>query len=180
MVIQPKVTVEDFEAFIYAPENADRSFELIGGEIVEVVSNSYSSEIGAFFVALLIQWGRSTGRVTGADGGYVIMDERYIPDAAYISKKRQPEPSRAAYNPNAPDLAVEVLSPAKSPAEMRIKVANYVLAGTVVWVVDPDKQRVEVYTPGAAPKILGIDDTLDGGDILPDLRAAVKTSLQNR
>lgn len=174
MVIQPKITVQNFEAYIYAPENADRSFELIGGEIVEVVSNSYSSEIAAFFVALLIQWGRSTGRVTGADGGYVIMHERYIPDAAYISKKRQPESSRAAYNPNAPDLALEVLSPSNAAGDMRIKVANYMLAGTVVWVVDPDKQRVEVYTPGAVPKILGIDDTLDGGTVLPSLSIAVK------
>jgi Uma2 family endonuclease len=174
MVIQPKITAQDFEAFIQQPANTERLFELIGGEIVEVVSNGYSSEIGAFFVALLMQWGRSTGRVTGADGGYIVMDERYIPDAAYISKARQPEPSRASYNPNAPDLAVEVLSPTNELAQMRVKVVNYLRAGTVVWVVDPDKKQVEVYVPNAAPVILDIDDTLDGSTLLPDLSIAVK------
>lgn len=44
MAAQPKVTVQDFEAFIELPENSDRLFELIGGEIVEVVSNGYTPE----------------------------------------------------------------------------------------------------------------------------------------
>ncbi|MEJ5197516.1 MAG: SdrD B-like domain-containing protein, partial [Anaerolineae bacterium] len=49
--------------------------------------------------------------VTGADGGYRVGDERYIPDVAFVSQSRQPAPSRDAYNAIAPDLAVEVLSP---------------------------------------------------------------------
>ncbi len=169
-------TVEDFERFVALPENAERSFEFIGGEIVEVVSNGESSEIGALFVAMLTLFvrPRKLGRITGADGGYMIGGERYIPDAAFISIQKQPKRSRAAYNPIPPDLVVEVLSPSNSPADMRIKVVNYLRAGTAVWVVDPDLQRVEVYVPGQPPRILGVNDTLDGGAILPGFELVVK------
>ena len=37
MVVQPKISVDDFEAFIALPENSDRLLELIDGEIVEKV-----------------------------------------------------------------------------------------------------------------------------------------------
>jgi Uma2 family endonuclease len=113
------------------------------------------------------------GRVTGADGGYVVSGERYIPDVAFISKEKQPEPSHEAYNTTPPDLAVEVLSPSNDPGDIRIKLFNYLRAGTVVWLVDPDKKEVEVYASGQAKK-LGLDSILDGGDVLPGFTLPVK------
>lgn len=177
MVVQKTVTTaEEFDQFATLPENVGRSLELIGREIVEVVSNNYASEIAALMLVRLGMYAlpRGLGRITGADGGYVVGGERYIPDVAYISKQKQPKPSRAAYNPIPPDLVVEVLSPSNTPTEMRIKVVNYLRVGTVVWVVDPDQQRVEVYVPGQSPRLVGIDGTLDGGDVLPEFTLAVK------
>lgn|SRR5690606_23305261 len=134
------VPVEEFDRFVLLPENAERMFEYIGGEIVEAVSNNYSSEIGARFLIVIGMFVLSNdlGRVTGADGGYQVSGERYIPDVAFVSKAKQPEP---------PDLAVEVLSPTNDADDMRIKVVNYLRVGTVVWVVDPINKRVEVYVP---------------------------------
>ena len=105
MAVQTRrYTVEEFDRMARLPENAERRLEYIGGEIVSVVSNSYSSEVAA---NILISVGsyvksRKLGRVTGADGGYKVVNERYIPDVAYISQARQPEPSHEAYNPNPP------------------------------------------------------------------------------
>ena len=42
-----KVDASEFERFATLPENADRLFELIGGEIIEVVSNGVSSALGS-------------------------------------------------------------------------------------------------------------------------------------
>jgi Uma2 family endonuclease len=176
MVLELKLyTVEEFETFILQPENANRDFEYIGGRIVEVVSNNYSSEIGASLLTEVGHFVKSNhlGRVTGADGGYMVVGERYIPDVAYVSKDRQPKPSHEAYNPIRPDLAIEVLSPYNDPSEMRIKIVNYLRAGTTVWLVDPDKKRVEVYLPGQAPQTLELDGTLDGGSVLPGFKLAV-------
>jgi Uma2 family endonuclease len=173
---QAHLTGDDFERFVLLPENAERSFELIGGEIVEVVSNGTSSALGSrmniFLGGFVLQ--NHHGFTTGADGGYCIGDERYIPDCAFVSRKRQAKPTSEAYNAIPPDLAVEVLSPSNTPDEMTIKVDNYLRTGVVVWVVNPDAQRVTVHRPDAPPKTYSINDTLDGGAVLPGFTLPVR------
>lgn len=176
MAVQERpYTVAEFERFVELPENADRLFEYIGGEIVEAVSNTYASAVAArinYWISHYVVQHES-GHVTGADGGYVVAGERYIPDVAFVAKTRQPQLDRP-YCPIPPDLAVEVLSPSNSPRAMRLKIANYLVAGSVVWIVDPDRKLVEIYTPGQAARMAGIDGTLDGGEVLPGFTVAVK------
>ncbi|HEX3053443.1 MAG TPA: Uma2 family endonuclease, partial [Aggregatilineaceae bacterium] len=145
-------------------------------EIVEVVSNNYSSKIAMRIGARLVLFveEKGLGHVTGADGGYKVLGERYIPDVAFISKKRQPESSHEVYNPNAPDLVVEVLSPTDKPDDVMLKIYNYILAGVVVWKINPEAKTVEVYIPGKKAQRLRVNDTLDGGDVLPGFQVAVK------
>jgi Uma2 family endonuclease len=57
---------------------------------------------------------------------------------------------------------------------MRIKVVNYLRAGTTVWVVNPDLKTVEVYVPGQPPVVKLLADTLDGGALIPGFSLAVK------
>lgn len=169
VTLEKKMTAEDFDRWIMLPENVDRNYEFIGGAIIEVVSNNYSSKITGLITGYLVLFvtPRQMGDITVTDGGYMVNGERYMPDVAFISRARQPSPSHDAYNPNAPDLAVEVLSPSNSGSQMRVKITNYLLAGTTVWVVDPELKQIEIYTPGQTPRVLGIDDTLDGGSTLP-------------
>jgi hypothetical protein len=48
VVVQEKLlTVQEFDEFVMRPENANRLFEYVGGSIVEVVSNPYSSKIAS-------------------------------------------------------------------------------------------------------------------------------------
>jgi Uma2 family endonuclease len=171
-----RMTVEEFDHFATLPEHSDRRFEFIGGEMVEAVSNQRSSAIAyniGFYIKLYLHEKGLGGIVTGADGGYAVSGGRYIPDVAYVSHERQDTLSDEAYSAIPPDLAVEVLSPTNEPDELRIKVVGFLNAGTAVWVVNPGKQRVEVYAPGSAPKTLGINETLDGGDVLPGFTLAV-------
>ncbi len=168
--VEKRLTVEEFDAFAALPENEDRLLEFILGEISEVSTNPRGSKLGARMVRLIgnIVEDRNLGHVTGADGGYRVSGERYIPDAAFISYARQPElPASGGYNPNPPDLAVEVFSPSDSERKLATKVHNYVLAGTTVWVLYPDTQEIEVFVPGQPSKSLHIGDTLDGGALLP-------------
>ena len=76
--------------------------------------------------------------------------------------------------PLAPDLAVEVLSPSDRIADALAKIAMYLDAGVrLVWLVDPADQTVTIFRPETTPSKLAADDTLDGGDVLPDFRVPV-------
>lgn len=171
-----RLTIEEFDRIVILPENSEKKLEYIGGEIVEVVSNNYASEIAA---RVLIKIGiylesNPIGRLTGADGGYQVSGDRYIPDVAFISKAKQPQPSHEAYNSNAPDLAVEVVSPTDAQRNITDKVVNYLKAGTVVWIVYPEDKEVKVYEPNQPIKTLTVDNTLDGGSVLPGFKLVLK------
>jgi Uma2 family endonuclease len=178
VVTSQPLTAEAFDVFAELPQNADKLLEFIGGEIVEVPSNPYASKISSRinrFVGTFVDE-NDLGHITGEAGGYIVSGERYAPDVAFISKVRQPELAQKGYNPNPPDLAVEVDFPStyESQEQLRIKIANYLAAGTVVWVVYPHNQKVEIYVPGKPVKILDINGIIDGEPVLPGFKLAVK------
>jgi Uma2 family endonuclease len=73
-----------------------------------------------------------------------------------------------------PDLAVEILSPHDSVRDLNDKLAEYFDFGVkLVWVVDLDRQTVTVYRSWADAHTLRADETLDGGDVLPDFACRV-------
>jgi Uma2 family endonuclease len=171
-----RVFIEDFEAFVNLSENAEKLFEFIGGEIVEVPSNPYSSQIalrisGFIFMYLMEN---NIGHLTGAAGGYMVGGDRYAPDVAFISSERQPQLVRTGYNPIPPDLAVEMLSPTDTETTITHKVVNYLRAGTVVWVVNPETQTVAVFHPTEESTKLDNSQTLDGGTVLPGFSLPIK------
>jgi Uma2 family endonuclease len=160
------MTVEQFEVWVNRPENVEHDYEFIGGEIVSAVTHPLASKIAARFARYIGTYvdDNELGHVTGADGGYLVGNERYMPDVGYISFDRQPVlQSEEGYIPNAPDLAVEVASPNDTPRQITIKISNYLAAGTVVWVVYPDTQEVQVHAPGQTVQVLTTKDTLHGG-----------------
>ena len=87
------MTADQFDEFIQRTDLGDRILEFIGGEIIEVPSNPYSSGIsqviaGEFYIFLK---GKDLGHLTGEAGLYQVGSERYAPDVAFISKARQSE-----------------------------------------------------------------------------------------
>lgn len=177
MVVNSPLSIRDFEEFIYLPENSEKSFEYVGGEILEKASTHYTSVIGATVVFQIMSHMKTKdikGHVTGADGGYHIGDDRYIPDVGYISSARQPKPNRDAYNPLPPDLAVEVISPTDEEKTLRVKVANYLSQNVVVWMINPDDETVEIYQAGKPVTILNKEQTINGAPVFPELNLAIK------
>ncbi|HEX2619162.1 MAG TPA: Uma2 family endonuclease [Phototrophicaceae bacterium] len=163
------VTTEAFDAWVMLPENADKSYELIAGEIYEVVANWDSSKIAAIILGFIIFYVRQhgLGDVTGADGGYKVGKDRFIPDVGFVKKERLTNlPYEEGYYPIAPDLAVEVVSPTDTDKKLRRKITNYLQAGVTVWVVDPADQLVEIHAPGQFVEVIEKDGTIDGGQVL--------------
>ncbi len=171
------LTLDEYHAFIDRPENQDRIFELIDGEIVEKMPSFTPSRIAGRishrFNAYLDD--HDIGYVTGEAGGYIMPDGGvFNPDVGFILKARLPEePAREA--PVPPDLAVEVKSPSDRKRAMRHKAERYLEAGTrMVWLIFPEEQIVEVYVPDDDVKVVGLDGVLDGGEVLPGFSLTVR------
>jgi Uma2 family endonuclease len=74
-----------------------------------------------------------------------------------------------------PDLAVEVKSPTDSKRKMRQKAEKYLELGTrLVCLVFPDEQLVEVYRADEDVREVGVDQTVDAGDLLPGFSLTVR------
>ena len=68
----------------------------------------------------------------------------------------------------APDLVVEVLSKSNTKPEMARKLKEYLEAGVrMVWLVDPKKRMVRVYTAIDQSILLDENQSLDGGTCCP-------------
>jgi Uma2 family endonuclease len=118
------------------------------------------------------------GTVFDSSAGYVLSrnpDTVREPDVSFLGTQRLKEQDLDAFLEGAPDLAVEVLSPSNTEAEMREKMADYFGAGCrVVWIVDPLRRSVVIHRPNASPAILTEDDTLTEEEILPGFSLIVR------
>ena len=97
-----------------------------------------------------------------------------IPDVSFVPWENIPGERIDMEQPIAslvPALAVEVLSPSNTKAEIDRKLKEYFFAGTrLVWVIDPRKQAARVYTSPENFKRVGSTGTLDGGSVLSGFR----------
>ncbi|TVR22005.1 MAG: Uma2 family endonuclease [Anaerolineaceae bacterium] len=177
MTVQVKeaMTLSAFESFIQQPENREKRFELINGEIIEVPSNPFVSVIASriiTFISLYLMGREMAGHVTGEGGGFVIDGRVFAPDVAYVRDL----PTAQGYEQTPPLLAVEVISDPHSNTEqrdLRRKMPHYLRAGVVVWVVDYVASEVEIHIAGQPVAVYGKDDKLTC-DILPDFELTVK------
>jgi Uma2 family endonuclease len=96
------------------------------------------------------------------------------PDVAYVSHERDAPVGDDEFFPYAPDLAIEVLSPDNTLPKVRRKARAYLASGArLVWAVDPRRQTVTVYRPGAEPQMLRGEDLLSGEEVLPGFAVRV-------
>jgi Uma2 family endonuclease len=178
MLTQQKVTLDEFERFLTQPENRDRLFELINGEIVEKMPTEQHGIIAGKWVTAFNNYldDHPIGRA-GVEVRHRLPDEQqndYIPDVSFISNEHQLEVTQRGAVPQLPDLVVEIKSPDDSPLTMRAKALYYLQHGSKMVVLTfPDKRQLEVHTVESIAT-LGIDDTFDGGEVLPGFKLPVR------
>jgi Uma2 family endonuclease len=100
-----------------------------------------------------------------------------VPDVAYYRRARIR--LRGGRLPDdmheAPDIAVEIVSPGQSVTELIRKCLRYLSLGTTVaLLVDPDPETVMAFRPGQPLRLLRGSDRLDLDDVLPGLDLAVQ------
>lgn len=174
LVDEKRYTVQEFEQVAALPENADRMFELINGEIIEVSpGTTRNSEIGHLLTVMVHLYCREYQlpcHTSGGDGAYRIGDHVIAPDFAY---KRTP--MSAEYpDPVPPAWAVEIISPSDKATSIREKRQIYRDAGILLWEVYPQTQLVDIYAPSQTERTVSADGVLDGGAVLPGFSLPVQ------
>ena len=184
LIAAPPLTLAEYAALPKQPR-----CELVKGKLVEQMAASKEHEKTAGLV--LIRVGNHVllndlGDVYTSNRGYVTGPyspaTARMPDVSFVSNARLGRPDLAGmlYD-GAPDLAVEILSPGNSPAEIAQKVAEYRAAGgKAVWVIDYLARTLAVHTADAPPLILTDGDVVDGGDYLPGFACPVADMLPAR
>lgn len=164
----------------YFDDREDRLYELIDGVLVEKIMGFKESLLAVAIARALANhvMPRKLGLISGEAGMMRLLSGQVrIPDVAFISRNRLPDGAvpTASIPSLVPDLAVEVLSEGNTTREMARKREEYFAAGVrLVWEVDLALRQVTVYTTPESFYVIREDQSLDGGDVLPDFNLPLK------
>jgi Uma2 family endonuclease len=174
MALEARLLTAD--AFFRMPLDEGWRYELIRGELRRLpvaghVHGDVAMRVGARLALFVEQ--RALGRTYAAETGFIIArepDTVRCPDAAFVSAERLVDLrlSNHGFFPGPPDLALEVLSPSDSKAEVEEKTAAWLASGTgAVLLVDPRRHTATVHRPQREPVSFGASDTVTLPDLLP-------------
>lgn len=105
----------------------------------------------------------SSSAFTMKDGNIRAPDISFVAKERLVGLKKLPK----GFWEGAPDLAVEILSPGNTVAEIHAKIVEYFENGTkLVWVVNSEEKYVLVYRSPQPDRLLKATDFLDGEDIV--------------
>ncbi len=153
-----------------------RLCELIDGVLVEKPVGDRESLLAYYLGRRMgdIVDPNDLGILLGPDGFFRLGGKQLrAPDVSFTPWSFLPreEIPEEAYWSVAPTLAVEVLSPDNTVAEIDRKIGEFFAEGTkLFWVIDPETKSAKVYTSPKRFKELDESGTLDGGKVLPGFK----------
>ncbi len=138
-----------YEDYLRLPEDSYR-YEVIEGILVMTAAPAIKHQDAArnLLVALhLFVNQRGLGKVYDSPVDVRFSEQTIVqPDILFVARERL-DIIQESYVEGAPDLIVEILSPANWVVDRRDKFAVYEAAGVrEYWIVDPDAKTVEVYS----------------------------------
>ena len=173
------MTAEEFYEFVHRPENVDRCFELVRGEVIELSRPTKPHGVVCIRVGRLLDAyaeQRGSGYVTSNDSGVILErdpDTVRGPDVAFYEDAATFDELHPKYGEVPPLLAVEVLSPNDKPGKVMNKITNYLQSGVQrVWVLDPELRQVFIHRLDQSYRTLTQSDELID-DVLPGFRCRV-------
>jgi len=172
MASKTLLSLEQFEQF---PDDGMRH-ELDEGELILLPPplgrhGRISLEIGVLLRSYIDP--RSLGDVFVESGFRLKRDTVRSPDVSLIRAERSRTMDQDQRFEGGPDLAIEVISPSETAADIARKVRQYLSAGTVVWVVYPRDRAVHVFESSGSARVLGADDLLEAPDLMPGFSVRV-------
>jgi Uma2 family endonuclease len=174
------MTAEEFCDWVHQPEQADKWFELVRGEAIELPSPTKPHGFVCFNVGRILGnflFERGKGYLTVNDSGVILErdpDTVRGPDVAFYEDANTFAELHPKYGEVPPRIAIEVLSPNDRANKVLRKISDYLRCGVgLVWVIDPEIRTVTVHYPGKAQVELAENQELSGEDVLPGFRCRI-------
>jgi Uma2 family endonuclease len=168
------------EEYWALPDDGRRT-ELVRGKVLTIPSPGFQHgelclRIG--FVIMQFLAAKPFGRIVSNDAGVITErdpDTVRGPALSFYSFDRLPShQSPQGYPDVAPDLSLEVKSPSDRWNKLVSKAAELLDAGvTVVCIVDPESQKVQIHRADEAVRTLARDEFLEFADVLPGFSVRV-------
>ena len=174
--VTPILTAEEFWLL---PDN-DLRRELVRGEVEETMpTGGEHGFIVINFGSLLRQWAKANAAgIVGTETGFILErapDLVRAPDLHFVRADRLPagRPATAFYE-FAPDLAVEVISPSETAADVQGKVRDYLAAGTaLVVLVYPGTRSLVAHAADGTGRTYREDESFTAPTVLPGFSCPV-------
>ncbi|HYV37805.1 MAG TPA: Uma2 family endonuclease [Gemmataceae bacterium] len=179
------MTAEEFYEWANLPENDNKWLELVRGEVIELPLPQRPHGVICNNVAFpLTAYTRKKKRyyITINDSGVLLErdpDTVRGPDVALYDDANRFVDLHPKYGEFPPLLAAEVLSPNDRADRIMEKIMDYLRNGVrLVWVIDPERRTVTVYTPDDGPRVFDETQTLTGNSVLSGLKCKVADFFQ--
>jgi Uma2 family endonuclease len=149
-------------------------YELINGELIDMGnSGALHGYVCSILVMALMNYilPKKLGIVLDSSTAFTMKNgNKRSPDISFVSKEKLQglEELPDGFLDGAPDLAIEVLSPNNTIAEIHQKLVEYFENGSrLVWVINLKQHYVLVYRSAQEPdRLLKQSDTLDGEEVI--------------
>ncbi len=166
-----RITSEEFEQL--CQDNPDLRLELTAtGELVTMAPVGWqSSERNGDLLLQVGNWNRQTGggKVFDSSGGFTLPNGAIrSPDVTWIEKSKFANISPDVAFPHiVPDFVIELRSKTDSLKTLQDKMLEYRTNGVRLgWLINPQKQQVEIYRLDDEVEVLQSPITLSGEDVL--------------
>ena len=167
-----RITHEEFEQL--CQDNPDLRLELTAnGELIVMAPAGWeSSEKNSDLTTDVNNWNRQTriGRAFDSSGGFTLPNGAVrSPDVTWIEKSKLIDvPAGVKFPQVIPDFVIELRSDTDRMPKLREKMEEYRDNGVRLgWLIDPQKQQVEIYRLGQEVEVLESPNSLSGEDVLP-------------
>jgi Uma2 family endonuclease len=161
--VETKLTYAD-----YLETSDDERYELLNGELILSPSpkeiHQYISSILHIMIGTFVRE-RSLGKVYYSPFDVVLSNTNVVqPDILFISNERA-DIITSDNVQGAPDLVVEILSPASAERDQTVKLDLYARHGVIeYWIVDPDARTIRILLRGEG--VFGVVGVYGEGETL--------------
>ena len=174
--LQLGIKLTDEQFWQLCQQHADLKFERTpsGELIIMSPTGGLTGERNSDINFQLRLWNRQhkLGKVFDSSTGYKLPNGAdRSPDASWVELSRWNSLTREQqerFVPLCPDFVVELRSPSDTLIATQAKVKEYIENGAKLgWLIDPQRQVVEIYRPDRPVEILQSPQTVSADDILP-------------